>query len=76
MMCPVCGIRNAKVLDTRASPEFILRRRECKNGHKYQTKEYAIPETPVCEKPETSKASGSSLLSKLWHGQWHSSGSQ
>ena len=76
MMCPVCGIRNAKVLDTRANPEFILRRRECKNGHKYQTKEYAIPETPVCEKPEVIEASGSSLLSKLWHGQWRSSGTQ
>jgi transcriptional regulator NrdR family protein len=67
MMCPVCGIRNAKVLDTRANPEFILRRRECKNGHKYQTKEYAIPEAPICEKQETPKASGGFSLSKLWH---------
>jgi transcriptional regulator NrdR family protein len=67
MMCPVCGIRKNKVLDTRASPEFILRRRECENGHKYQTKEYAISETPVCEKPETVKASSGFSLSKLWH---------
>jgi transcriptional regulator NrdR family protein len=74
MMCPVCGIRNAKVLDTRANPEFILRRRECKNGHKYQTKEYAISETSVCEESKAVEASGSSLLSKLWHGQWRSSG--
>ena len=75
MMCPVCGIRNAKVLDTRANPEFILRRRECKNGHKYQTKEYAIPETPVCEESKAAETSGGSLLSKLWHGQWRSGGS-
>ena len=74
MMCPVCGIRNAKVLDTRANPEFILRRRECKNGHKYQTKEYAISEAPICEESKVVEASGSSLLSKLWHGQWRSSG--
>ena len=67
MMCPVCAIRKNKVLDTRANPEFILRKRECDNGHKYQTKEYAISETPVCEKPETVKASSGFSLSKLWH---------
>ena len=81
MMCPICKTRHNKVLDTRANPKFILRRRICANGHKYLTREYAItddaiPETPVCEKPETAKASGSSLLSKLWHGQWRSGGSQ
>ena len=68
MMCPVCKTRQNKVLDTRANFEFILRRRQCLNGHKYQTKEYAIPETPICEKPETPKISGGSFLSKLWHG--------
>ena len=76
MMCPVCGTRKNKVLDTRASPEFIARRRQCDNGHKYQTKEYAISEASICEKPETTEASGSSLLSKLWHGQWGSGGTR
>ena len=75
MMCPVCGIRNAKVLDTRANPEFILRKRECKNGHKYQTKEYAVSETQICEESKIAETSGGSLLSKLWHGQWRSGGS-
>ncbi len=76
MMCPVCGSRKNKVLDTRANPEFIFRRRECNNFHKYQTKEYAISEAPICEKSKTAEASGGSLLSKLWHGQWRSGGSQ
>jgi hypothetical protein len=67
MKCLVCGTSKNKVLDTRANPEFILRRRECLNGHKYQTKEYAISETPVCEKPETVKTGGGFSLSKLWH---------
>jgi transcriptional regulator NrdR family protein len=67
MKCPVCGTRKNKVLDTRANPEFILRKRECDNYHKFQTKEYAIPETPVCEKPEAVKASSGFSLSKLWH---------
>ena len=76
MMCPVCKTRHNKVLDTRANPNYILRRRLCDNGHKYQTKEYAISETKVCEKPKTSETGGESLLSKLWHGQWRSGGSQ
>jgi transcriptional regulator NrdR family protein len=76
MMCPVCKTRQNKVLDTRANPEFILRKRQCNNGHKYQTKEYAIFETPICEESETPKASGGSLLSKLWHGQWNSGGTR
>ena len=75
MMCPICGIRHAKVLETRANPEFIFRRRECGNGHKYQTKEYAISEAPICEESKAVEASGGSLLSKLWHGQWRSGGS-
>ena len=74
MMCPVCKTRGNKVLDTRANPEFILRKRQCLNGHKYQTKEYAISETSICEKPKAAETSGSSLLSKLWHRQWRSSG--
>ena len=76
MMCPVCKARGNKVLDTRANPEFILRKRQCLNGHKYQTKEYAISETQICEKPETSEVGGGSLLSKLWHGGWRSGSSQ
>jgi transcriptional regulator NrdR family protein len=57
MMCPVCKTRYNKVLDTRANPEYILRRRECYNGHKFSTKEYAIFETPICEKPKTPQVS-------------------
>ena len=76
MMCPICKTRHNKVLDTRANPEFILRKRQCENNHKYQTKEYAISKTQICEKPETIEAGGSTLLSRLWHGQWRSGGSQ
>jgi len=76
MMCPRCATENLKVLDTRSTPEFVSRRRICINGHKFLTKEYAISETQVCEKPEATETSGGSLLSKLWHGQWRSGGSQ
>lgn len=76
MMCPRCSSENLKVLDTRSTNEYITRRRMCLNGHKFLTKEYAIPETQVCEKPKTIETSGSTLLSKLWHGQWRSGGSQ
>jgi len=75
MMCPRCSSENLKVLDTRSTPEFVSRRRICINGHKFLTQEYAISETQICEKPEVTEASGSSLLSKLWHGQWRSGGS-
>jgi transcriptional regulator NrdR family protein len=68
MMCPRCSSENLKILDTRSNPEFVSRRRICVNGHKFLTKEYAIPEAPVCEKPETPKTSGGFSLSKLWHG--------
>jgi len=76
MMCPRCGSETLKVLDTRSNPEFVSRKRQCENNHKFYTKEYAIPETSICEKPETPKASGPTLLSRLWHGQWRSGGSQ
>jgi len=66
-MCPRCSSENLKVLDTRSTPEFVSRRRICINGHKFLTKEYAIPETQVCEKPEVVEVSGGSFLSKLWH---------
>ena len=75
MMCPRCSSENLKVLDTRSTPEFVTRRRICINGHKFLTQEYAISEAQICEKPETIEASGGSLLSKLWNGQWGSSGS-
>ncbi len=75
MKCPRCESEQLKVLDTRSNPEFVSRKRQCANNHKFYTKEYAISETPICEESETSKASGGSLLSKLWHGQWRSSGS-
>lgn len=72
MMCPICKTRHNKVLDTRASPGFVLRRRLCDNGHKYLTREYAIKddtifEASVCEKSETPKTSSGFSLSKLWH---------
>lgn len=72
MMCPVCKTRHNKVLETRANPDFVLRKRICANGHKYQTKEYAITddtifEAPIREEPKTPKASGGFSLSKLWH---------
>ena len=76
MMCPRCGSETLKVLDTRSTPEFVSRKRQCENNHKFYTKEYAISETPICEKPEVTEAGGSTLLSRLWHGQWRSSGSQ
>jgi len=75
MMCPRCSSENLKVLDTRSTPEFVTRRRICINGHKFLTQEYAISEAQICEKPETIEASGGSLLSKLWNGQWRPSGS-
>ena len=75
MMCPRCSSENLKVLDTRSTPEFVTRRRICINGHKFLTQEYAISETQICEKPEATEASGGSLLSKLWNGQWRPSGS-
>jgi transcriptional regulator NrdR family protein len=75
MMCPRCSSENLKVLDTRSTPEFVTRRRICINGHKFLTQEYAISETQICEKPKTTEASGGSLLSKLWNGQWRPSGS-
>jgi len=75
MMCPQCGSENLKVLDTRSAPEFVTRRRICINGHKFLTQEHAIPETSICEKPKVTEVSGGSLLSKLWNGQWGSSGS-
>jgi transcriptional regulator NrdR family protein len=76
MMCPRCSSENLKVLDTRSTNEYITRRRMCLNGHKFLTKEYAIPEAQVREKPETPQVSSATLLSKLWHGQWRSGGSQ
>ena len=76
MMCPRCGSETLKVLDTRSTPEFVSRKRQCENNHKFYTKEYAIPETSICEKPEATEAGGISFLSKLWHGQWRSGGSQ
>ena len=76
MRCPICKTRHLKVLETRANPEFIARKRKCENNHKFYTKEYAISETPICEKPEVTEAGGGSFLSKLWHGQWRSGGSQ
>jgi transcriptional regulator NrdR family protein len=76
MKCVRCDTENLKVLDTRSQQDYVLRRRICINGHKFLTKEYAIPETQVCEKPKTVEASGATLLSKLWHGQWRSGGSQ
>ena len=76
MMCPRCSSENLKVLDTRSTPESVTRRRMCINGHKFLTKEYAISETSICEKPETPEASGPTLLSRLWHGQWRSGGSE
>lgn len=76
MMCPRCGSEQLKVLDTRSNPEFVSRKRQCENNHKFYTKEYAIPETQICEKSEATKISGGSFLSKLWHGQWSPSGSQ
>jgi len=71
-MCPVCKNRHNKVLDTRANPEFILRRRICANGHKYLTKEYTITddtifEASIREEPKTPKVSDKFSLSKLWH---------
>jgi transcriptional regulator NrdR family protein len=75
MMCPRCGSETLKVLDTRSTPEFITRKRQCENNHKFYTKEYAISETQVCEKPETAKISGGSFLSTLWNRKWNSSGS-
>jgi len=76
MMCPRCSSENLKVLDTRSTPEFVTRRRICINGHKFLTQEYAISEASICEESKTTEVSGSSLLSKLWNGQWGSSGSQ
>jgi len=76
MMCPRCGSETLKVLDTRSTPEFVTRKRQGENNHKFYTKEYAIPETSICEKPEVTEAGGGSFLSKLWHGQWRSGGSQ
>ena len=76
MRCPICKTRHLKVLDTRPNPEFIARKRQCENGHKFQTEEYAIPETPIHKKPETIETGGGSFLSKLWHGQWRAGGSQ
>lgn len=76
MMCPRCSSENLKVLDTRSTPEYVGRRRICINGHKFLTKEYAIPETSVREEPEITQVSGGSLLSKLWNRQWSPSGSQ
>jgi len=73
MMCPRCGSETLKVLDTRSNPEFVSRKRQCENKHKFYTKEYAIPETPICEKPETAKISGGSILSALWNRTWNSS---
>ena len=74
MMCPRCGSEILKVLDTRSTPEFVSRKRQCENNHKFYTKEYAISETPICEKPETVKISGGSILSALWNRTWNSSG--
>jgi len=76
MMCPRCGSETLKVLDTRSTPEFVSRKRQCENNHKFYTKEYAIPETSICEKPEVIEAGGPTLLSRLWHGRWRSGGSQ
>ena len=73
MMCPRCGSETLKVLDTRSNPEFVSRKRQCENNHKFYTKEYAISETPICEKPETPKTSGGSILSALWNRTWNSS---
>ena len=76
MMCPRCGSEQLKVLDTRSNPEFVSRKRQCENNHKFYTKEYAISQAQICEKPEAAEVSGGSFLSKLWHGQWRPSGSQ
>lgn len=73
MKCVRCDTESLKVLDTRSQQDYVLRRRICINGHKFLTKEYAIPETQVCEKPETAKISGGSLLSALWNRKWNSS---
>ena len=44
MECPLCG-EDTKVLESRISSVFGLRRRrECTNGHKFNTKEIVITE--------------------------------
>jgi transcriptional regulator NrdR family protein len=76
MKCVRCDTESLKVLDTRSQQDYVLRRRICINGHKFLTKEYAIPEAQIREKPETPQVSSATLLSRLWHGQWRSGGPQ
>lgn len=42
MICPKCNAENySRVLETRSTPEYIRRRRECqKCGQRFFTKEY------------------------------------
>ena len=44
MKCPTCGSPLHRVLSTRVRNDYIERRRECFNLHRWTTKETQVPE--------------------------------
>ena len=39
MLCPACGLRLGRVVDSRTTDAGVRRRRECPNGHRASTVE-------------------------------------
>ena len=50
MNCPICGVWST-VSDTRNKKGFVLRRRECANGHIFTTEEHVKLQNVVTRKP-------------------------
>jgi hypothetical protein len=47
LRCPECGTCYTRIVDSRAKTEFVRRRRECRNKHRFTTYEKPYqPPTP------------------------------
>ena len=45
MKCPICNVWTS-INDTRSKGAFVQRRRECANGHKFNTEEHVTVKKP------------------------------
>jgi transcriptional regulator NrdR family protein len=50
MECPQCKSNKSKVVDKRNTPNHIVRRRQCENGHRYNTLEVESNKSGVTKK--------------------------
>jgi transcriptional regulator NrdR family protein len=46
LACPSCGIRDSRVIQTRGGADHVRRRRECRNGHRFSTRETVVESRP------------------------------